>query len=1030
MPIQDQVIPIDFGQGIDSKTDPKLVVVGKMLRLENCVFTNIKQIAKRNGYTALSTAVSDGITLQAPKMVHAYNDELTAADAGRLLSYSTSQAAWIDKGDYQSVELSRASIDQDIPASGYGDSAILGNYAVYCYSSQHQTNTALPPDFAKAYGSLIDLSTGVEVIPATLLSSMSANYPQKTKCVLLAGTTLAVIYFSPNGATLLMRRVIFTSPGIASFSAETTVTTGTLSLPQYDIAATSTGAAILYSISSSSVRVSLINTSGAISSSANITDPANEGAGHININPVDGNIWCYWYSYNAITFFSELSYGILSSALASVLVKTFINIAGPGSEFGNVIAVSIGTTLQSVYYSWTIPFIAGNQTHQTLYTTVTSLGDVGSNELFAYGVTPYSRPFRPTPGFTYAVFAYVGINIFGLDPVVVSNVIAQEQPTYFIIQIFPLAYGAAPIVVGRFGSGLANNFAVYFGKYTVNCPAISATKFLLTCGIVLQDFKTDFFQTLGQGFGSLSGEFYYQIDFGSINTYAATTCAGIEVLNGGLLQMYDGQAITELGFHLYPELSVVAQVNAGGAVPSGALSYIAIFQWTDARGNLHQSAPSAPFAINIANFPGTNSVYISVTTAFLSNKPGVSVAIYRTKVAGTIYFLVNDPLFVINANPTLGPSVQFIDKLTDVQLDGNPQAYTFPASSVLENTTPPPASIVLAHNNRLWLVDSENPNTVWYTKSFQPGVGLSPSAFLSQQMDPKFGNITALAEMDEKLITLKKHGLFVQSGDGASDTGTGSSLSFPQFIPSDVGCLYSKSVVGTPAGVIFQSSKGIYMIDRSLNVKYVGAEVQSYNSQVITSAVLVPGKSQIRFLVNSGSTIVYDYIFGQWATFTAHTGLSATDWQSTYVYATTAGSVFQENLSSYTDNGTGYSMLAQTSWLGLAGVQGFQRVKRFILVGDYTNGSAVATHGIQVQAAYDFETTFSTAQTYTFGAISTNGYFQYRDRLPRQKCDVISLLIQEVNVTDSAAYINLTNMSFDAGVKKGVNKMAQGKSVG
>ncbi len=73
--VENQVIPIDFGQGVDSKTDPKLVVPGKMLRLENGVFTNIKRVAKRNGYSALSTTVSDGIALQGPDLVHAYNDQ-------------------------------------------------------------------------------------------------------------------------------------------------------------------------------------------------------------------------------------------------------------------------------------------------------------------------------------------------------------------------------------------------------------------------------------------------------------------------------------------------------------------------------------------------------------------------------------------------------------------------------------------------------------------------------------------------------------------------------------------------------------------------------------------------------------------------------------------------------------------------------------------------------------------------------------------------------------------------------------------
>ncbi len=46
--LQEQVVPIDFGQGVDTKTDPKAVVSGKFIRIENGTFTNVKRIAKRN----------------------------------------------------------------------------------------------------------------------------------------------------------------------------------------------------------------------------------------------------------------------------------------------------------------------------------------------------------------------------------------------------------------------------------------------------------------------------------------------------------------------------------------------------------------------------------------------------------------------------------------------------------------------------------------------------------------------------------------------------------------------------------------------------------------------------------------------------------------------------------------------------------------------------------------------------------------------------------------------------------------------
>ena len=385
-------------------------------------------------------------------------------------------------------------------------------------------------------------------------------------------------------------------------------------------------------------------------------------------------------------------------------------------------------------------------------------------------------------------------------------------------------------------------------------------------------------------------------------------------------------------------------------------------------------------------------------------------------------------MFLLDASAANAEVVTFSDYLSDTLINGNPLAYTYPGSSVLENSAPPPSMNLLAHNNRLWMADAEEPSSVWYTKSFQQFVGVSPSAFLVDQIDHKFGNITGLGEMDEKLVIFKEEGIFYRSGDGANDNGQSSTLSFPQFVPSDVGCISHKSIVTTPNGIMFKSGKGIYVMSRGLQVMYLGLEVEQYNSQFITSAKLIDGKSQIRFLCSTGLTLVYDYIFNQWSTFTNHTGYGATNWQGAYTYVTTGGDVYVEN-SGYLDDVTQYTMLLQTSWLALASVQGFQRVKRVLVLGDYING-ADATHGFSVNAAYDFNPTLTLTVPYSFGAALSSGIVQYRERLQRQKCDSVSLTIQEINASASESYVDIVNLSFVAGVKRGANKLAQPATVG
>ena len=63
MALQPQTLPISLGQGVDTKTDPKQVVQGKLLSLENGRFGTTKEITKRIGSTALPQAIFGGSSI-------------------------------------------------------------------------------------------------------------------------------------------------------------------------------------------------------------------------------------------------------------------------------------------------------------------------------------------------------------------------------------------------------------------------------------------------------------------------------------------------------------------------------------------------------------------------------------------------------------------------------------------------------------------------------------------------------------------------------------------------------------------------------------------------------------------------------------------------------------------------------------------------------------------------------------------------------------------------------------------------------
>ena len=333
------------------------------------------------------------------------------------------------------------------------------------------------------------------------------------------------------------------------------------------------------------------------------------------------------------------------------------------------------------------------------------------------------------------------------------------------------------------------------------------------------------------------------------------------------------------------------------------------------------------------------------------------------------------------------------------------------------------------NNNRLWMVNSED-QSIWYSETFASLTGIEMSALLTLAPDLRFGNIVAGSAMDEKTVLIKERGLTYFIGDGADDSGAGSSISLPQIIPSSIGGSNSRAVLLYPNGIIFRGSnnRGIYLLDRGINVQYIGAEVEDFNAQNIVSIKTVPNYTQIRFLTSSGSSLVYDYFFNQWGTFSNHTGNASVIWNGTYLYSRVDGSLYQESTTSFLDNASPYALSATTSWLKASSVQGYQRARRCALLGDFTSGNA--GYAVQIAQAVDFSQTLQTPVSFTLGTAASSTPFQYRERLPIQKCDTLQLQITELPTGASGQYIDFSDLGLEIGIKRGLTKLPPSQSVG
>jgi hypothetical protein len=475
------------------------------------------------------------------------------------------------------------------------------------------------------------------------------------------------------------------------------------------------------------------------------------------------------------------------------------------------------------------------------------------------------------------------------------------------------------------------------------------------------------------------------LDFDSDSSHQSAELGACVYVGGGMLHRYDGEGFTEAQPHYAPDgdWNVSQTTGGGGGLVAGTYSYIVVPEWVAATGERVRGPASVPVEVVVTgvndqvefDFPTIRH------TACQSPRTNLSLGVYRTLDGdASIYYRcssleppqagasVGDNGYVENAPGE--DTASFTDILSDANLALREPLYL--TGGVLSNDPLPACSIVAAGKGRLFFSDPSNPHLVRYTQERAEGYTVEPAPDLQILVDQHGGAVTGLAVMDGALIVFKESAIYVVSGDGPAANPDLGGFSAPALITTDVGCSNADSIAVTPAGLVFQSAKGIYLLDTSRQTSYVGAPVERFNAQRVSRATLVEDAAQIRFLTDSGSTLLYDYLFGQWSTFTNHEGLDALVLGGTYRYLRTDGRVFVETPGEYRDDNSAIRLTIETAWIKFRDlIQGWQRVWHATVIGEYKSA-----HKLLVSWAKDYAPTFSTPYEINAGTLyaAATGY--------------------------------------------------------
>lgn len=976
-------IDIPLARGQSSKVDPKLMPNGVLKRAENMRFRRDARVGKRYGNAIVAPPVGTGPT-------HALATDAGAPSCVVNGAYSVrdSSGAWASLG-----LISRFLPEREVKAFATSGQSLRGS--VCAYSGGLVGAATVDISTNQLAFRVFDASTWALVASSTLTASGTVSGLRAV------AVTSGVAFLVLDGTDI--KQVLFSTSG-KTFAAPATVVSSVTAAGGFDACEFAGGTQYLLSYQSAANSITIAKCTPTPSVSVAATFVAAADTLFTAVADCTERIYVAWYEV------TNQKVRAMSFDPTLFTAASLVDVATSSVNGGLAAPVICRADATHAYVFW-------NQTdiRSLSWRTISDASVLGATKK-SYALNFASKPF-PVSSEPYLWVSQGEVSEIDLTYHLVS--LATGQATNFN-DVFRSQLVCGEHVACGFAGDIPSNVYTTASGYVSGMPMITARESAdsVTRGYSLVSFSRG---------GTEARE-----------SRSTTQARSTELVAGGRLVYSDGSTLGVIGFGGAPLIRSATPVGVGSMTSSVKYSYVLTYEFTDARGQRHQSAPSLPVT---ATMGGTDvGVDLVIRGLSIASSSGVTIGlpatdaptivVWRTLADGTIYYRhpTNRTAYTATGGAT------FHDTAADTALASDEILYT--QGGILENDNAPSCRLIVAGADRVLVAGLFDPTAYRFSKQFTPGLPVQFAADAGLFSGNVPGDITALAHLDGVWVIFTRDEIYTVAGDGPDDQGQGA-FDVPRKLPSPVGCIDARSVCSTPVGIAFQGANGLYVLPRGFGAPTLVRDLEDVLEAypIVTSATLLStGKeSFVRWTVVdadpavNGRTMTIDLRTDEWILDTigpiAHAAVWNGAWTACAANTSSIVPIIQEGSSSFAD--LGVSFIPTTLELGDLrpfGIQGRGLVRRIHVLGEYRGPCT-----LKAEASYDDGVTYSDSVTWNLTGLTAGATVRREWQLSRQQLDSVRLRLSDANLSGPSEGFVFNALSVHVERKKGLRRRPPGE---